>query len=264
MKWSLYMPARGGDEFAMAIPPPQIVYSYSTAADILPSVPNFGSWNNAPILHSTQYYDPALGGASIGYSSPAMGSGYSFPSTSQKVYSNGRSSKSDISSQHFVANHTPFVFDPIMPTDFSPYNILPHQRQIHTVPQPGPLSFPVTPMIPPPLAAESPQFIYPPNQPPVYQPYSFPLHSNSSSSLLSCRWLNDDAVTHCGFTGTLEALKSHCKTIHFTGPKIVRIECHWEGCDYYKRSDPTVRVMLRDSIWRHTREVHLRLKRGCI
>lgn len=173
-----------------------------------------------------------------------------------RVYSNGRSSQSDI-------YHTPFVFDPIMPTDFLPYNILPYQWQIHTVPQSGPLSLPVTPTIPPPLAAESPQFIYPPNQPPVYQPYSFPLHSHPSSSL-SCRWLNDDAVTHCGFTGTLEALKSHCKIIHFTGPKSVRIECHWEGCDYYKRSDPTVRVMLRDSIWRHTREVHLRLKRGSI
>ncbi|KAG1832885.1 hypothetical protein DFJ58DRAFT_918135 [Suillus subalutaceus] len=68
----------------------------------------------------------------------------------------------------------------------------------------------------------------------------------------------------CEFIGTLEELKTHCKAIHFTGPTVVKIECRWEGCDYYKRNDPTVRVMRRDTIWRHIYETHLRLKRGSI
>lgn len=265
----------------LTIPPPPQIDSYSTAAtNILPSVSDFGSWNNTPTLHSTQYHNPALGRASIGYSSfAALGSSYSSLLTPQEVYPNGHSSQSNIFSQHTMASHTPFVLDPTIPaSDFSPYNILPHQWQIHAVPQPGPSSLPVTPMIPPPLDAEPSRFIfvmqphasygeqtgYPSNQPPVHQPYSFPLHAYPSSSLLSCRWLNDDAVTHCGFTGTLKALESHCKTIHFTGTRIAQIECHWEGCDYYKRNDPTVRVMRRDCMWRHTCEVHLRLKRGSI
>jgi hypothetical protein len=67
----------------LTIPPPQI-HSYSTTTNILPSGPNFGSWNKPPTLHSNQYHNPALGGASIGYSSfPALGSGYSSQLTSQ-------------------------------------------------------------------------------------------------------------------------------------------------------------------------------------
>lgn len=262
--------------------PPSQIDSYSTAAtNILPSVSNFGSWNNTPIPYSTQCHNPALGGASIDYSSfPALESGYSTQLTSQGVYPNGRSSQSNISSQHTVATiHTPFFLDPTMPpSDFLRYNILPHQWQTHVVPQPRHLSLPVTPMIPPPLVAEHSRFIYAmqphvspgeqtgysSNYPPVHQPYSFPLHAHPSSSLLSCQWLNDDTVTHCGFTGTLKALESHCKTIHFTGTRIAQIECHWKGCDYYKRNDPTVRVMRRDCMWRHTCEVHLRLKRGSV
>ncbi|KAG1762384.1 hypothetical protein EDD22DRAFT_579603 [Suillus occidentalis] len=265
----------------LAIPPLQND-PYSTATNILPSISRFGSWNDTPTLRSTQYHDPASGSARVGYSSsPAMGSGYSFPSTTQKVYPNDRSVQSGISSQHTVANHTPFVFDPTMPaSDFSPYNILPHQWQTRTVPQPGPLSLPVTPMIPPQLAEESSRFIFvmqphashgeqishpsSSNQPPVHQPYLFPPHSHPSPSIWSCLWLDDGAVTPCGFAGTLKALKSHCKNIHFTGPKIAQIKCHWEGCDYCKRGDPAVHVMRRDCMWRHTREVHLRLKRGSI
>ncbi|KAG1774601.1 hypothetical protein EV702DRAFT_1200181 [Suillus placidus] len=266
---------------ALAVPPPQIAYSCSTTTNMLPSVPNYGSWNSTPTLHSTRHYNPALGGTSIGDSSSlAMGSDYSSQSTFQKVDLNGHSSRSTIPSQYTVANHLPFVFDPntMSTSDFSPYNTLPHQWQTHANPQPGPLRLPFMPMIPPPSAVESSRFMfvmqpqashgeqigYPSNQPPINQPYPFPLHSHPSSPLLSCRWLNDDVVTPCGFTGTLEALKLHCKTIHFTGSKIAQIECHWEGCDYYKHGDPTVRVMRRDCIWRHTCEIHLRLKRGSV
>lgn len=64
----------------LAIPPPQI--DYSTTTNMLP---NYDSWNNVSTLHSTQYHNPVLGGASIGHSSsPAIGSGYFSPPTSQK------------------------------------------------------------------------------------------------------------------------------------------------------------------------------------
>ncbi|KAG1899054.1 uncharacterized protein F5891DRAFT_1235449 [Suillus fuscotomentosus] len=258
----------------LAIPPPQI--DYCTTTNMLP---NYDSWNNVSTLHSTQYHNPVLGGASIGHSSsPAIGSGYFSPPTSQKVYPNGPSSHSIISSQYTITNNPPFVFDPNMSTsDFSPYNTSPHQWQTHTVPQPGPLSLPLTPVIPPPQAAESSHFSfvmqphavhgeqmgYPLNQPPINQPFPSPLHSHPSSPLMSCQWLSDAAI-HCGFIGTLKALESHCKIVHLSGPRIAQIECHWEGCDYHSRDDPAVRVMRRDCIWRHICEVHLRLKRGRI
>ncbi|KAG1829537.1 hypothetical protein DFJ58DRAFT_825538 [Suillus subalutaceus] len=161
---------------------------------------------------------------------------------------------------------------------FSPYNTLPPQWQTRAVAQPGHPSLPSIPMIPPPSAVESSQFPfvmqhhaihgeqmgYLSNQLPNNQPYSFLLHSHPSSPLLSCRWLNDDVIIHCGFTGTLRELKLHCATVHFTGPKIARITCHWEGCDYYKCKDPTVCAMRCDLVWRHICEIHLGLKRGSI
>lgn len=257
----------------LAIPPPQI--DYSTTTNMLP---NYDSWNNVSTLHSTQYHNPVLGGASIGHSSsPAIGSGYLAPSTSQKVYPNGPSSHSTISSQYTITNNPPFVFGPTLSTsDFSLYNISPHQWQTHAVPQPGPLILPLTPMIPPlqtaessqstfvmqPHAIHSEQIGYPSSQP-INQPFPSPLHSHPSSPLVSCQWLNDAAI-HCGFIGTLKALESHCKIVHLSGPRIAQIECHWEGCDYHSRDDPMVRVMRRDCIWRHICEVHLRLKRGRI
>ncbi|KAG1818159.1 uncharacterized protein BJ212DRAFT_1479986 [Suillus subaureus] len=267
---------------ALAIPPPQFVYSYSTTTNMLPPVLNHGSWNNTLTLHDTQYHNPVLGGASIGYSSsPAMRSGYPSPSISQMAYQNGHSLRSTTPLQYTVANHTPSpsIFDNNMSTSgFSPYNTFPPPWQTRAVPQPGHLSLPFTPMIPPPLAAESSRFAfvmqpqashgeqigYLSNQLPDNQPDSFLLHSLPSSPLLSCRWLNDDAIIHCGFTGTLKALKLHCAVIHFTGPKIARIKCHWEGCDYYKCKNPTVRAMRRDSLWRHICEIHFGLKRGSI
>ncbi|KAG1829541.1 hypothetical protein DFJ58DRAFT_750677 [Suillus subalutaceus] len=245
---------------SLAMSPPQIAYSYSTTT-MLPSVPNHGSqWNNTP--NSIQYYNTALEGVtSIGYSSsPVTGSGCSSPSTSQMAYPNGHSSWSTTPSQYTAVNHTPLpsIFDHNMSTsDFSPYNTLPYQWQTHTVLRPGHLSLPFTPMMPPPLAVESSRVIQPHASHGEQIGYAL-------SPLLSCRWLNDDAVTHCEFIGTLEELKTHCKAIHFTGPTVVKIECRWEGCDYYKRNDPTVRVMRRDTIWRHIYETHLRLKRGSI
>ncbi|KAG1788661.1 uncharacterized protein HD556DRAFT_848616 [Suillus plorans] len=245
----------------LAIPPPQIT------TNMLPTRYDF--WNNV----STQYHNPVLGGASIGHSSsPAIGSGYLAPRTSQKVYPNDPSS---LSSQYTITNNPPFVFDPNMPNStFSPYNISPHQWQTHAAPQPGPLSLSLTPMILPLQAAEftfvmqphanyGEQIDHPLNQPTLNQPFPFAPHSHPSSSLVSCQWTNDAAI-HCEFIGTLEALKSHCKIVHLFGPSITQIECHWEGCDYHSRDDPTVRVMRRDCIWRHIREVHLRLKRGRI
>ncbi|OAX31512.1 hypothetical protein K503DRAFT_78321 [Rhizopogon vinicolor AM-OR11-026] len=143
-------------------------------------------------------------------------------------------------------------------------------------------------MIPPPLTVESSQFGFPtqvgpshggyicyPIQPPTNRPYPtpIPLSSNphpylqycyeparnslvsSSPGLLSCLWLLDG--TSCGFTGSLQALRAHCESAHFFGPQSAQIECHWQGCDYHKRDDPTVHVMRRDCMWHHTREIHL-------
>ncbi|KAG2158685.1 uncharacterized protein EDB93DRAFT_561370 [Suillus bovinus] len=262
---------------ALAIPPPQ--NDHSTTINMLPFVPNYGFNNNIPTLHRIQYHNPTLGASIVHSFSPAIGSSYPSPLPPQKVYPNGRSSRPIISSQYTVINDTPFVFDPHTSTsDFSLYNnnSRHHQWQTHAVSQPGISSLPFTPAIPPPQAAESSQqlaFVMPPyaihgeqpsyrsNQPPINQPPPPSLHSHPSTPVLSCRWLNDAAI-HCGFTGSLKELRLHCKIVHFSGPNIAQIECHWEGCDYHKRDDPTVHVMRRDSIWRHTCEVHLRLKRG--
>ncbi|KAG2073234.1 hypothetical protein BDR04DRAFT_1095094 [Suillus decipiens] len=260
--------------------PPQIAHSYS---DVLLSIPNYDSWNDAPTFHSDQHCSLASGGTGIirHFSSSAVGSGYS---SSSMVFPNGDSSWTTMSPQpeYTVAGNTPFVFDPNASTShFSPYNTLPHQWQTHAVSQLGAISFPFIPMIHPPLTAEESsqptikfitqprasrgeQMGYPSNQPSINQPRhnSSLLHSHPSTHLLSCRWLNGDAVTHCEFTGTLGALRLHCKTIHFTGSNDAQIECRWEGCEYYKRDDPTVRVMRRGCLWRHILEVHLRMKRG--
>ncbi|KAG1750249.1 hypothetical protein EDB19DRAFT_99812 [Suillus lakei] len=153
-------------------------------------------------------------------------------------------------------------------SDFLLHNEPSHQWQNYVIPHPGPLSGPLPPMIPPPLPAGSSQIshggtICPPlDLLPTDQPYLIPLHSHPPPLplLLSCRWLCDNAF--CRFTGTLEALKAHCKTCHFAGAPNAQIECHWEACDYHNRDDPTVHVMRRDCMWRHTREVHLGIKRG--
>ncbi|KAG1731827.1 uncharacterized protein EDB91DRAFT_1153224 [Suillus paluster] len=118
-------------------------------------------------------------------------------------------------------------------------------------------SFPL--MIPPPSATESSQLIFTSHA--TNQPYLIPLQSHPSSPLhLSCRWVNDDIL--CEFTGTLEELRAHCQSDHFSGQKDAKIGCQWDGCNYRKRGNRTVHVMRRDCMWRHTREAHLRLKRG--
>ncbi|KAG2037979.1 hypothetical protein BDR03DRAFT_956043 [Suillus americanus] len=174
-----------------------------------------------------------------------MGSGYSSPSISQMAHPDGYSSWSTTSSDYTVTDHTPLpsIFNPNMSTsNFSLYNTLPHQWQTHAVPQPA---HPGSIMQP--HSSHGEQIGYP------------------SSPLLSCLWVNDDGVTRCRFTGPLEELKLHCKAMHFTpGPNAAQIECRWQDCDYYKRNDPTVRVMRHDSIWRHIYGVHLGLKRGSI
>ncbi|KAG1731823.1 uncharacterized protein EDB91DRAFT_1084915 [Suillus paluster] len=60
---------------------------------------------------------------------------------------------------------------------------------------------------------------------------------------------------------TLEEFKVHGKMCHFSVPGNAYIECLWDGCTYHKRGDPTVRAMWHDSIWCHTCEAHLGLKR---
>ncbi|KAG0702790.1 hypothetical protein DFH29DRAFT_1068926 [Suillus ampliporus] len=262
------------------IPQPESIYSvsYPTTANMFTPVSNYGSWHNPPTLHSTQYHDPVLGGTTVApSSSPAAGSdcwsSYLFP----MQYSNIRPSHSRF--PYTVTNQDePFISDSEMSiSDILLHNEPSHQWQYSAIHQPSPLSGPLPPMIPPPLAAEysqisfSPQhyvnhgehICYPSYQLPANQPYSILLHGHPSDPFLpSCRWLRDHDGTLCGFTGTMEAFKAHCKTTHFAGPQNAQIECRWEACNYHKRDDPTVHVMRRGCMWRHTCEVHLGMKRG--
>ncbi|KAG0706349.1 hypothetical protein DFH29DRAFT_901947 [Suillus ampliporus] len=153
--------------------------------------------------------------------------------------------------------------------DLPPYNDLSQHWSNFAISQPGPPSRPLPLIIPPHVAAESPQtrfasqprashggrICYCSNQPPMSQPDSDQLHSHPPSPLLlSCRWRRDDGI--CGFTGTLRTLRAHCQTSHFIGPNIAQIACRWETCDYHKRGDLTVHVMRRNCMWLHTYEIH--------
>ncbi|KAG2153963.1 hypothetical protein DEU56DRAFT_430281 [Suillus clintonianus] len=228
--------------------PPQSIHSVSspTAANRLTYISNRGSWNNPPTSHSTQHHEPVLWDTTFGYfCSPAMRNNYSSPYTFPMRYPDVHHSYSTSSSQHTVAEQDiRSVFRESTSSYLPPYNELPpHQWQNSTIPQSGPLSGPFPPMIPPPLAAETSQIgflsrphanhseyiYYPSDQPPTHQPYFLPLRNHLSSPLLSCRWLDDGTV--CAFTGTLKALKAHCKTSHFGGPPNAQAECHWEACD---------------------------------
>ncbi|KAG1887130.1 hypothetical protein F4604DRAFT_1234087 [Suillus subluteus] len=111
--------------------------------------------------------------------------------------------------------------------------------------------------IPPHLAAVY-RFSPPPHggNIPTYHPSP---HNHPPSPLLHCRWLHEDQI--CGFQGTLEALKAHCKAHFSTGPPHAQTECRWDRCNYKKRSNSKIRSMRRDCLWRHTSEVHLGMKR---
>ncbi|KAG1726260.1 uncharacterized protein EDB91DRAFT_1254402 [Suillus paluster] len=246
--------------WAMAIPQLHSIYSVSSPT-IPTSFSHYGSWNNPPTLHTSQNDVPVLG--------RDHSSSYTFP----MQYSNVHHSHPAFPSQYTRTNQDIyFTSDYEMPT--APYNNLPQQWCDSVISQP-PRNVPLPPIVPPPLAAESSQIrdalqpfsshggniCYPSDQPPTSHPHSIPFQSHPSSPLLlSCRWLRDDVP--CEFAGTLEELKVHCKTAHFSGPPNAQIECRWEACEYHKRDDPAVRVMRRGCMWRHTREVHLGMKRG--
>ncbi|KAG1870710.1 hypothetical protein DFJ58DRAFT_22226 [Suillus subalutaceus] len=184
------------------------------------------------------------------FRSPAMRSDYSSSYTFPMWYPDVHRSHSTT----VIKQDLPFVFGPEMSTsDVLLYNEPLYQWQNSAVSQPGPL------ISTQPHASHSGNIYHLSDQRASSQPNSILLHSHPPPPLL-CRWLRDDTV--CGFTGTLEALKAHCKTSHFAGPPSALVECRWEACEYHKRDDPTIHVMRRDCMWRHTREVHLGMKRG--
>ncbi|KAG2103185.1 hypothetical protein BD769DRAFT_169647 [Suillus cothurnatus] len=94
--------------------------------------------------------------------------------------------------------------------------------------------------------------------PPTQHPYLHPPHP---SPLLLCKWLHEDTLQICGFQGTYEALKAHCKRHFKSGPSHAQIQCRWDRCEYKKCSNSTVRCMRRDCLWRHISEIHLGMKR---
>ncbi|KAJ8595618.1 hypothetical protein M405DRAFT_330931 [Rhizopogon salebrosus TDB-379] len=239
------------------------------------------SGHNPPTLHSTEYYDPMLGCINVGHHSP-LTVGINYPSSHilPIQYLDHYASHFPLSSQYSVTKQDmPLVSRYALPL----YNDSPHQWQNFATPQPGHPSLQLPLMGPAALTVGSSQHSShlghispPPNQlsPIPVRSYnnspphpgrryraSAERHSNPSPPLLiSCGWLLNGIP--CGFAGPLEALSTHCKSSHFSGPKNAQIECRWEGCDYRKRNDPTVYVMRRDCIWRHTYEIHLGMKRG--
>ncbi|KAG2090741.1 uncharacterized protein F5147DRAFT_840930 [Suillus discolor] len=82
----------------------------------------------------------------------------------------------------------------------------------------------------------------------------------SSSTTFHCDWL-DENNKPCVFKGSLGDLKKHFTSKHLSGAQNALNRCHWQGCEYQKRADPTVHDMRRDSAWRHVREKHLKIKR---
>ncbi|KAG1750250.1 hypothetical protein EDB19DRAFT_1679339 [Suillus lakei] len=257
------------------------------------SIPNhpgqpelYGPWMSDGPLNSTGYschdstreHDatqsvPVLGDTTFGcFPSPEMRSDYLSPYTFPVWYPDVHHSQFTFST--VTQRGLPFIFDPEMSTlDVLLYNEPSYRSQNFTIPQPGPSSGPLLPLIPPHMAVECSQsrfstqphvsqsgnISHPSDQPATSQPDSIPLHSHPSPPLL-CRWLGDGTV--CKFTGTLKALKAHCKISHFAGSQNAQVECRWVACDYHKRDDHTVRVMRRDCMWRHICEVHLGKRRG--
>ncbi|KAG2060771.1 hypothetical protein BDR06DRAFT_384001 [Suillus hirtellus] len=200
-----------------------------TTTNTLTRVSNYGSWQNYPVtLHSAQHYDPASCSTLLRWP--------------------------DVRVHHLNS------------TDSTVFDEPSYQWQGFAIP---PSSGLLSPTIPPHLAAES-RFSSQPRGENIHGPsehsptnhsYFLPPHRHSSSPLLPCKWLHDDGSQICGFWGTLEALKAHCKTHLNAGPSYAQIECRWDHCDYKKRSNSAVRCMRRDCMWRHMCEVHLGMKR---
>lgn len=166
-----------------------------------------------------------------------------------------------------VALHNTHQHDPVSwgtslrwPDVHNPYttisNTPSHQWQVFVTPPPGG-TFPLH------SAAEYhlPSETQPPDHPPTRHPFP-PPHSHPSSPLLSCRWIHDDTLRICGFQGALDALKAHQKTHFNAGPSHQQVVCQWDGCEYKRRSNSTVRSMRRDCMWRHTCEIHLGMRRA--
>lgn len=84
---------------------------------------------------------------------------------------------------------------------------------------------------------------------------------HSPSTIFSCGWLVGENTT-CGFEGPLDAFKAHFMQSHPSGAQNAPNSCRWQGCDYRKRDNATIKVMRRDCLWRHVRETHLRVKRN--
>lgn len=93
------------------------------------------------------------------------------------------------------------------------------------------------------------------------EPYPIITHNNPSSPLIVCRWLYYDRC--CGHEATSKTeLNRHWKITHRLECQDAWIQCLWEGCDYHRRGDPSVRVMRRSCVWRHIHEVHLGHRRS--
>lgn len=80
------------------------------------------------------------------------------------------------------------------------------------------------------------------------------------STTCFCDWLDEDN-TPCGFEGSLSDFKKHFMSSHLSGAQNALGRCQWRGCQYQKRTNPSVRDMRRDTTWRHVRERHLNIKR---
>ncbi|KAG2126844.1 hypothetical protein DEU56DRAFT_537845 [Suillus clintonianus] len=101
------------------------------------------------------------------------------------------------------------------------------------------------------------------SQPPLshpQEPYLIPIPNRPSAPPVICRWLYNGR--RCGHETTLGEYKQHWKLNHFPECRDALIQCRWQDCDYHKRGDPSIRVMLRGCMWRHIHEVHLGHRRS--
>jgi hypothetical protein len=81
----------------------------------------------------------------------------------------------------------------------------------------------------------------------------------SRVKLEACKWVHNNAC--CTYKGTLEDLKQHWKDSHLPLCPVGEIKCKWEKCRYRGRTDNSIRIMKRSSMWRHISEKHFKCRR---
>ncbi|KAG1804114.1 uncharacterized protein BJ212DRAFT_944477 [Suillus subaureus] len=214
-------------------PGPQTTYTHPPATNMNKFTVYGPPFHNPPSLHSAQYHTTVIGNNLPPSSLPTM------PYLAQHVPPNTGFAPpgSYLKSSHdFGTQHNSQPAGP-------PY-------------QPAPFMVPSPPIYPRPD---------PPHRNSLSRPSSGrrrkPHTQETQPSPLFCDWLNEDNKP-CGFAGLPDDLNEHFTSSHLlSGAQNALGRCRWRGCQYRKRTDPNVHDMRRDSMSRHVREKHLKIKR---